>query len=134
MNTITPDQYDAVCHVIDRVKTDDRHEDTDAYASSILAELGLVVTPGEPDESERTLASIPYGADISIHIVETIDYRQTIPLVDLIEAADPDRNLSIEATLSELLNYGSNQSGFDEWLEKNGDVRGQERSVKVVQS
>lgn len=43
MNTITPEQYDALCTVVDRAKNDDRSEDTDTYADAILAELGLEV-------------------------------------------------------------------------------------------
>ena len=41
--TITPEQYACICDVIDRVKMDDRQEDTDAYASDVLHVLNVTV-------------------------------------------------------------------------------------------
>lgn len=37
----TRKEYDAICDVVDAVKTDDKNEDTDIYAERILDALGL---------------------------------------------------------------------------------------------
>jgi len=45
---VTRKEYNAICDVIDRVKLDDKPEDTDVYADGILKALGL----GEPALSD----------------------------------------------------------------------------------
>lgn len=45
---ITSDQYSALCDVIDHAKMDDKSEDTDAYAMSALAALGLAPPQSVP--------------------------------------------------------------------------------------
>lgn len=47
---VTVREYERVCEVIDRVKLDERNEDTDVYAHSVLVALGL----DEPAVSEFT--------------------------------------------------------------------------------
>ena len=39
--TVSQTEYSNLCDVIDRAKNDDRSDDTDAYASGVLAALGL---------------------------------------------------------------------------------------------
>jgi hypothetical protein len=46
---VTPAQYTALCYVIDHVKTDERTEDTDVYASAAIAALGESVLT-EPEK------------------------------------------------------------------------------------
>lgn len=41
--SLTEDQYNALCAIVDRVKRDERPADTDAYVSEILQALDLKV-------------------------------------------------------------------------------------------
>lgn len=53
MSDLSDAAYDAICAVIDRVKSDDRHLDTDEYAGMIVEALGGVKPQPEHESDYR---------------------------------------------------------------------------------
>lgn len=90
---VTPAQYTALCYVIDHVKTDERTEDTDVYASAAIAALGeSVLTEPEKELLAQMISDYFDGLDNS-----EVEYEQPDLYKDLTDRCDDiERKLGLK--------------------------------------